>query len=71
MVKGPVTEEVPASVPQNHPDVTLIPDEAAAARIIILSFEKQSYETQVEAFGAQPFSLLKSYFQTNQLPSPL
>ena len=28
MVKGPVTEEVPASVLQHHPDVTLILDEA-------------------------------------------
>lgn len=33
MVKGPVTEEVPASVLQNHPDVTLILDEAAAAKL--------------------------------------
>ena len=37
----------------------------------MLSFEKQSYETQVEAFGAQPFSCVKSHFQANQLPSPL
>mgnify|MGYP001429855145 CR=1 FL=1 len=29
-VNGPVTEEVPASVLQRHPDVTLIVDEAAA-----------------------------------------
>ena len=33
MVKGPVTEEVPASVLQNHPDVTLILDQAAAAKL--------------------------------------
>ena len=33
MVKGPVTEEVPASVLQHHPDVTLILDEAAAAKL--------------------------------------
>ena len=31
--QGPVTEEVPASVLQNHPDVTLILDEAAAAKL--------------------------------------
>ncbi|SEI70593.1 glucosamine-6-phosphate deaminase [Alkalibacterium gilvum] len=30
-VNGPVTEEVPASILQNHPDVTLIVDEAAAS----------------------------------------
>ena len=33
MLKGPVTEEVPASVLQNHPDVTLILDQAAAAKL--------------------------------------
>ena len=33
MVKGPVTEKVPASVLQHHPDVTLILDEAAAAKL--------------------------------------
>ena len=33
IVKGPVTEEVPASVLQNHPDVTLILDEAATAKL--------------------------------------
>lgn len=33
MVNGPVTEEVPASVLQHHPDVTLILDEAAAAKL--------------------------------------
>ncbi|MHC3836104.1 glucosamine-6-phosphate deaminase, partial [Streptococcus thermophilus] len=32
-LKGPVTEEVPASVLQNHPDVTLILDQAAAAKL--------------------------------------
>lgn len=37
----------------------------------MLSFEKQSYETQVEAFGTQPFCFVKSYLQANQLPSPL
>lgn len=33
MVKGPMTEEVPASVLQHHSDVTLILDEAAAAKL--------------------------------------
>ena len=33
MAKGPVTEDVPASVLQLHPDCTLIVDEAAAARL--------------------------------------
>lgn len=33
MVKGPVTESLPASILQRHPDCTLIADEAAAARI--------------------------------------
>ena len=33
MAKGQVTEEVPASVLQLHPDCTLIVDEAAAARL--------------------------------------
>ena len=33
MVNGPVTEEVPASVLQHHPDVTLILDQAAAAKL--------------------------------------
>ena len=37
----------------------------------MLSFEKQSYETQVEPFSTQPFSFVKSHFQANQLPSPL
>ena len=31
MVKGPVTEDCPASVLQNHPDVTVIVDKKAAA----------------------------------------
>ena len=30
MVKGPVTESLPASVLQRHPDCTVIADEAAA-----------------------------------------
>jgi len=29
-VEGPITEEVPASILQNHPKVTVICDEAAA-----------------------------------------
>lgn len=33
MVNGPVTEEVPASVLQHHSDMTLILDEAAAAKL--------------------------------------
>lgn len=33
MVNGPVTEKVPASVLQHHPDVTLILDQAAAAKL--------------------------------------
>lgn len=33
MAKGPVTEDVPASVLQLHPDCTLIVDEAAAAKL--------------------------------------
>ena len=33
MAKGPVTEDVPASVLQLHPDCTLIADEAAAAKL--------------------------------------
>lgn len=33
MVNGPVTEEVPASVLQHHSDVTLILDEAVAAKL--------------------------------------
>lgn len=37
----------------------------------MLSFEKQSYETQVEAFGTQPFSFVRILLQANQLPSPL
>lgn len=32
-VEGPITEEVPASVLQKHPDVTIICDEAAAAEL--------------------------------------
>ena len=31
MVEGPVTTEMPASVLQNHPDVTVVVDEAAAS----------------------------------------
>ncbi|MCJ7840619.1 glucosamine-6-phosphate deaminase [Lederbergia sp. NSJ-179] len=33
MVEGPVTEECPASVLQNHPNVTIIVDEAAAGKL--------------------------------------
>ncbi|MDF7639850.1 glucosamine-6-phosphate deaminase [Lactobacillus sp. ESL0791] len=33
MIEGPVTEEVPASVLQKHPDVTVILDQAAAAEL--------------------------------------
>ena len=33
MVKGEVTEEVPASVLQLHPDCTLIADREAAAKL--------------------------------------
>lgn len=33
MVKGPVTEECPASALQNHPNVTIILDEAAASKL--------------------------------------
>lgn len=33
MINGPVTEAVPASVLQNHPDATIIIDEAAASRL--------------------------------------
>ena len=31
MVEGPVTTDMPASVLQNHPDVTVVVDEAAAS----------------------------------------
>lgn len=34
MIQGPVTEEIPASVLQQHPDVTIIIDEAAAAKLV-------------------------------------
>ena len=71
MVKGPVTEEVPASVLQNHPDVTLILDEAAARNCRYYLLKNNFRETQVEPFGTQPFSFVKMCFQTNQLPSPL
>lgn len=33
MVEGPITEDVPASILQKHPDVTIICDEAAAAKL--------------------------------------
>ena len=33
MIKGPVTEECPASVLQNHPDVTVIVDGGAASKL--------------------------------------
>lgn len=33
MIKGPVSEECPASVLQNHPDVTVIVDKAAASKL--------------------------------------
>ena len=33
MVEGPITEEVPASILQKHPDVTVIVDEAAASEL--------------------------------------
>ena len=46
-------------------------NENRVAPVSYTHLEKQSYETQVEAFGAQPFSFVKSHFQANQLPSPL
>lgn len=33
LVEGPVTEEVPASILQDHPDVTIICDDVAAAKL--------------------------------------
>ena len=33
LVEGPVTEEVPASILQDHPDVTVICDKVAAAKL--------------------------------------
>ena len=33
MIEGPVTEEVPASILQDHPDVTIICDKVAAAKL--------------------------------------
>ena len=33
MVKGPVSEDCPASVLQNHPDVVLIVDRAAGKKL--------------------------------------
>ena len=33
MIKGPVTEELPASVLQNHPNVTVIVDDAAYSKL--------------------------------------
>ena len=33
LVEGPVTEEVPASILQDHPDVTVMCDEVAAAKL--------------------------------------
>lgn len=33
MVEGPITEEVPASILQKHPDVTVIVDKAAASEL--------------------------------------
>ena len=33
MIEGPVTEDVPASILQKHPDVTIIVDKAAAQEL--------------------------------------
>lgn len=33
MVEGPITEELPASILQNHPDAVIIIDEAAASKL--------------------------------------
>lgn len=33
MVEGPITEELPASILQNHPDAVIIVDEAAASKL--------------------------------------
>lgn len=33
MIEGPVTEDVPASILQRHPDVTVIVDQAAASKL--------------------------------------
>ena len=33
MIEGPVTEQVPASILQKHPDVTIIVDKAAAQEL--------------------------------------
>ena len=33
MISGPITEKLPASVLQQHPNVTVIIDDAAAAKL--------------------------------------
>lgn len=33
MIEGPITEELPASILQNHPDAVIIVDEAAASKL--------------------------------------
>ena len=33
MIEGPITEDVPASILQKHPDVTVIVDKAAAQEL--------------------------------------
>ena len=38
-IEGPVTEEVPASLLQNHPNVTFVVDKDAASKL------KKQYET--------------------------
>jgi len=42
-VEGPVTAMVPASVLQWHPDATIVVDEAAASRLKLVDYYKQTY----------------------------
>jgi len=48
MVEGPVTSWCPASVLQMHPRATVIIDEAAAGRLQLADYYKQTYENLPE-----------------------
>ena len=73
MIEGPVTPELPASVLQNHKDVTVIIDKAAAALLekeYFEKFKKILYLTSIFAFFNALF-ILFSHFLCSHLTKML
>ncbi|MBQ6654961.1 MAG: thioredoxin [Erysipelotrichaceae bacterium] len=61
---GPITEEVPASVLQKHPDVTIIVDEAAAALLPKEEVKVEVLNTEVFDDVVREGTVLVDFFAT-------